>query len=181
VDLRYTVNSNPFSSHVCLTYVHSIILQLFISNCMRQLYTFKLIYNNRFVLFSLLFNSCVQYSSKYCTMQAGLICLWLVVCSLDCFSCSFLCLYALNNYKSINQSINQWLLYPYSPSGTVVSIVSYRCSYGCPETSYSKLPRHYSRHCAISFCYVRKCELSYMGTGHDIKLHPHRGNFYRIA
>jgi len=44
--------------------------------------------------------------------------------------------------------------------GTVVSIVSCRCTYCCLETSHGN--RHYLRYCAVAFCYVLKCELSYM-------------------
>jgi len=46
---------------------------------------------------------------------------------------------------------------------------------------YEKIARHYSRYCAVEFCYVHKCKLSYMCPGHDIKLHPHRVKLYRIG
>jgi len=36
---------------------------------------------------------------------------------------------------------------------------------------------NYSRICAVAFCYVHKCELSYIYSGHDVKLHPHRVKF----
>jgi len=36
-----------------------------------------------------------------------------------------------------------------------------------------KITRHYSRYCAVVFCYVRKCELSYIYPGHDVNLHLH--------
>jgi len=61
--------------------------------------------------------------------------------------------------------------------GTVVSIVSCRCTYCFPETTHGKITRHYSRFCAVAFCYVHKRELSYVYPiypGHDVKLHPHR-------
>jgi len=65
--------------------------------------------------------------------------------------------------------------------GTVVLIVSCRCTYGCLETSHGKITRHYSRYCTVAFCYVHMCELSYICPGHDIKLHPHRVKLYRIG
>jgi len=68
---------------------------------------------------------------------------------------------------------------PYS-RGTVVSIVSCRCTYCFRETTHGKITRHYSRFCAMAFCYVHKCELSYIYPGDDIKLHPHRVKLYRI-
>jgi len=71
--------------------------------------------------------------------------------------------------------------YPPSGRGTVVLIVSCRCTYCCPETSHGKITRQYSRYCTVAFCYVHKCELSYMCPGHDIKLHPHRVKIYRIG
>jgi len=40
-----------------------------------------------------------------------------------------------------------------------------------------KIIRHYSRYCAVAFCYEHKCELSYIHPGHDVKLHPHRVNY----
>jgi len=49
------------------------------------------------------------------------------------------------------------------------------------ETNHGKITRHYSRYCAVAFCYVLKCELSCMCPGHDIKLHPHRVKLYRIG
>jgi len=33
----------------------------------------------------------------------------------------------------------------------------------------------------VAFCYVHKCELSYMCPGHDIKMHPHGVKLYRIG
>jgi len=68
-----------------------------------------------------------------------------------------------------------------SGRGTIVSIVSCRCAYCCLETISWKITRHYSRYCAVAFCYVHKCELSYMCPGHDMKLHPHRVELYRIG
>jgi len=68
-----------------------------------------------------------------------------------------------------------------SDMSTVVSIVSSRYTYCCLETSRGKITRHYSRYCAVAFCYVHKCELSYMCPGHDIQLHPHRVELYRIG
>jgi len=35
-----------------------------------------------------------------------------------------------------------------------------------------KITRHYLRYCAVAFCYVHKCELSYIYPGHGVKLHP---------
>jgi len=46
---------------------------------------------------------------------------------------------------------------------------------------HGKITRHYSRYCAVAFCYVHKCELSYIYPGHDVKLHPHRVKLYRIG
>jgi len=43
-----------------------------------------------------------------------------------------------------------------------------------------KITRHYSRYFTVEFCYVHKSELSYMCSGHDIKLHPHRVKLYWI-
>jgi len=51
-----------------------------------------------------------------------------------------------------------------------VSIVSCRCTYCCLETSHGKITRHNPRYCTVAFSCVRKCELSYMCTGHDFKL-----------
>jgi len=62
-----------------------------------------------------------------------------------------------------------------------MSIFSCRCSHCCLETSHGKITRHYSRYCTVAFCYVLKCELSYMCPGYDIKLHPHRLKLFRIA
>jgi len=70
---------------------------------------------------------------------------------------------------------------PFGRGRTVVSIVSCRCTYCCPETSRRKITRHYSRYCTVAFCYVHKCELSYMCPGHDIILHPHPVKLYRIG
>jgi len=69
-----------------------------------------------------------------------------------------------------------------SPSGrgTVVSIVYCRSTYCCPETSHGKITRHYSLYYSVAFCYMHKCELSYMCPGHDIILHPHRVKLYWI-
>jgi len=68
--------------------------------------------------------------------------------------------------------------------GTVVSIV-----YTVDAHAYTvalkqvmgKITRHYSRYCTVAFCFVHKCELSYMCPGHDIELHPHRVKLYRIG
>jgi len=49
------------------------------------------------------------------------------------------------------------------------------------ETSHGKITRHHSRYCTVAFCYVHKCELSYMCPDHDIKLHPHQVKLYRIG
>jgi len=39
------------------------------------------------------------------------------------------------------------------------------------------ITRHYSRYCAVAFCYVHKnCH-----TGRDVKLHPYRVKLYRIG
>jgi len=38
--------------------------------------------------------------------------------------------------------------------------------------SHEEITRHYSRYCAVAFCYMHKCELCYMCPGHDLKLHP---------
>jgi len=70
---------------------------------------------------------------------------------------------------------------PLSSRGSVVSNVSCRCTYCCLETSHGKITRHCSRYCTVAFCYVLKCELSYMCPGHDIKLHLHRVKLYRIG
>jgi len=58
--------------------------------------------------------------------------------------------------------------------GTLVSIVSCRCTYCFSETTHGKITRHYSRFCAVAFCYGHKCELSYIYPGCDVKLHPHQ-------
>jgi len=81
--------------------------------------------------------------------------------------------------QSINQSINQ-LINQYG-RGTVVSIISSRCTCCCPETSHGKITRHYSQYCTVAFCYVHKFELSYVCPGHDIKLHQHQVILYRIG
>jgi len=52
-----------------------------------------------------------------------------------------------------------------------VSIVYCRCAYCFPETTRGKITRHYARFCAVEFCYVHKCELSYIYPGHDVKLY----------
>jgi len=72
-----------------------------------------------------------------------------------------------------------------------VLIVSCRCTVcalntkymhnGCTETSHGKVTRHFSQYCAVASCCVRKCELSYMCPGRDIKLHPYRVKLYRIG
>jgi len=49
-----------------------------------------------------------------------------------------------------------------SARGTIVSIVYYRCTCCCLETSHGKITRHCSRYCTVAFCYMHKCELSYM-------------------
>jgi len=77
-------------------------------------------------------------------------------------------------YADCSTVINHSFFYLYTSVCTIVSIVSCRCTYCCRETSHGKITRHYSRYCAVAFCYVHKCELSYMCPGHDIKLHPHR-------
>jgi len=46
---------------------------------------------------------------------------------------------------------------------------------------HGKITIHYSRYCTVAFCYVHKCELSYMCHGLDIELHPHRVKLYRIG
>jgi len=67
---------------------------------------------------------------------------------------------------------------------TVVSIVSCRCTYCCPKISNGKITRHHSWYHTAAFCYVHKCELSYIRHGHDnkldIKLQPHRVKLYQI-
>jgi len=74
-----------------------------------------------------------------------------------------------------------------SVRGTVVSIVYCRCTYCCPEISHGKITIDIihdiilCQYCIVAFCYVPKCELSYMCPGHDIKLHPHRVKLYRIG
>jgi len=62
----------------------------------------------------------------------------------------------------------------HSHRDTVVPIVSCRCTYCYLETSYGKITINYSRYCTVEYCYVHKCELSYMCPGQDIKLHPHQ-------
>jgi len=42
---------------------------------------------------------------------------------------------------------------------------------------HAKMTRHYSRYCAAAFCYVHKCELSYLCPVHDVKRHPNRVKF----
>jgi len=56
---------------------------------------------------------------------------------------------------------------PPSGRGTVVLIVSCRCTHCCLETTHGKITRHYSQYCTVVFCYVHKCELYYMCPGHD--------------
>jgi len=56
--------------------------------------------------------------------------------------------------------------------GTVVLIVSCRCTYCFPETTHGKITRQYLRFCAVA--YMHKCELSYTYPGHDVKLYSHR-------
>jgi len=34
--------------------------------------------------------------------------------------------------------------------------------YCCDETTHGKITKHYSRFCAVAFCYVHNCKLSYM-------------------
>jgi len=73
-----------------------------------------------------------------------------------------------------------------SGKGTVASIVSCRCTYCCPETCREKITKHYSQYCAVAFCYVHKCEPSYLCVGHDIELHvciqsPDRVKLYRMG
>jgi len=47
---------------------------------------------------------------------------------------------------------------------------------------HGKITQHYSRYCAVAFCYVHKCELSYIYPGHDVKLHlPEWNNKYQIG
>jgi len=46
---------------------------------------------------------------------------------------------------------------------------------------HGKIIWHYSRYCAVTFCYEHKCELSYIHPGHDVKLRPHRVKLYRIG
>jgi len=36
-------------------------------------------------------------------------------------------------------------------------------------------------YCTMAFCYVDKCELSYICPGHDIKLQPHQVKLYHIG
>jgi len=70
----------------------------------------------------------------------------------------------------------------WSPCGRgTLSIVSCQCTYCCPETIHGEITRHYSRCCIVAFCYVHKCELSYMCPGRDIKWHPHRLKLYQIG
>jgi len=45
--------------------------------------------------------------------------------------------------------------------GTVVSIISYRCAYCCPELIHGKIIWHRSSYFVVAICYVQNCELSY--------------------
>jgi len=51
----------------------------------------------------------------------------------------------------------------------------------CNILCHGKITRHYWRYCTVSFCYMHKCELSYMCLGHDINLHPHQVKLYRFG
>jgi len=46
------------------------------------------------------------------------------------------------------------------------------------QAIHGKISRPYSRYCAVAFCYVHKCEMSYIFSGHDVELHPHRVKLY---
>jgi len=61
--------------------------------------------------------------------------------------------------------------------GTVVSIVSCRCTYCCPKTS---ITRHYSRYCAVAFLLRAHVWTVSHVSGHDFELHPHREKLYPI-
>jgi len=43
------------------------------------------------------------------------------------------------------------------------------------------MTRYSSRYCTVAFCYVHKCELSYICPGQDIKLHQHWVKLYRTG
>jgi len=45
--------------------------------------------------------------------------------------------------------------------GTVVLIVSCRCTYCCPEPIHGKIIWHRSSYFVVAICYVQNCELSY--------------------
>jgi len=62
---------------------------------------------------------------------------------------------------------------------TVVLIVSCRCTYCCPETSawennldiiHDIVLGHFAARTSVNLC-----------PGHDVKLHPHQVNLYRIG
>jgi len=74
------------------------------------------------------------------------------------------------------------------PIGTapLVGAQSYRLSNVDTHTValqpiHGKITLHYSRYCAVAFCYVHKWELSYIYPCHDVKLHPHQVKLYRIG
>jgi len=49
------------------------------------------------------------------------------------------------------------------------------------KSIHGKIIWHYSRYCAVAFCYEHKCELSYIHPGLDVKLHAHRVKLYQIG